>query len=598
MLNAALKLGPQKAHKIGLYIRVSTEEQALNPEGSIKSQEQRLRSHIAFKNQWSNFGDVVNVFIDRAKSGKDTNRAELQKLLLAVQRKEVTLVMVTELSRLSRSIKDVCGIWELMRSSGCEFLSLREQFDTTTAAGEMVLYTIANIAQFERKQTSERISLNFQARAERGLFNGGSVPFGYKIDKDRKGHLLVDEENAKTVREAFKSFLIEGCLSKAGKALNERGFRYGKLRQGGGKTRLGHFTVDNLHDLLTNAAYVGVRQFTTRSGEVKKVRACWEAIIDENIFEKVQSLLKKNRFRLKSQSSKRYPYTLSGIIFCGSCGDTMSGKSAHGNGGKIPYYEHGWATRRQSCLNKKVFACNPHRLQAKKLEPWVWDNVLSILTDPQIAESIISEAHAIHQKQGHIAESDKLRQKICGVDEQVAALAEHLTQIPKGMSPAPIFTQMQRLEALKKSVKEELDKILCSGEITDIPAALKEYVKFCELVRSVILGEINEDLKSKIIKLFVHKVEVLPESYKLHLYVGRDHLRLIQNEKAKQTAKYSIDGSDQKEEGPGLASPGPSTIFYNFGSKRLTFGGSDRDRTDDLLHAMQALSQLSYRPNF
>ena len=117
----------QSHHKIALYIRVSTEEQASNPEGSIKSQEHRLRAHVDLKNMDGIFGEVTQVYIDRAKSGKDTKRSELQKLLAAIAAKEVTFVMVTEISRLSRSLKDFCQIWELMQRHGCQFQSLREQ---------------------------------------------------------------------------------------------------------------------------------------------------------------------------------------------------------------------------------------------------------------------------------------------------------------------------------------------------------------------------------------------------------------------------------------------------------------------------------------
>ena len=241
------------SHKIALYVRVSTEEQASNPEGSIKSQEQRLRAHIALRNMEENFGEVTAVFIDRAKSGKDTNRPELQRLIQAIRQREVTLVLVTELSRLSRSIKDFSELWDMMRAAGCQFQSLREQFDTTTAAGEMVLFTIANIAQFERKQCSERILANFRARAERGLFNGGSVPLGYCLEPEKKGYLLVQEDEAAIVKEAYAAFLREGSLSRAGKYLNERGFRLTRRRQcGGNKARLGYFTPENLHEMLTN----------------------------------------------------------------------------------------------------------------------------------------------------------------------------------------------------------------------------------------------------------------------------------------------------------------------------------------------------------
>ena len=108
-----------QSHKIAIYVRVSTEEQASNVEGSIKSQEQRLRQHVDYLNYGRSFGEITHVFIDRARSGKDTNRPELQRLLRAINDKEVTMVLTTEISRLSRSLKDFCAIWDLMRQQGC-----------------------------------------------------------------------------------------------------------------------------------------------------------------------------------------------------------------------------------------------------------------------------------------------------------------------------------------------------------------------------------------------------------------------------------------------------------------------------------------------
>ena len=121
-------------------LRVSTEEQASNEEGSIKNQEQRLRQQVELKNQEGFFGDVERVYIDRAKSGKDTNRPELQRMLRAIRSGDIDFVMATELSRISRSIKDFSNIWELMQDHGCGFYSLRESFDSSSAAG-CLLYT-------------------------------------------------------------------------------------------------------------------------------------------------------------------------------------------------------------------------------------------------------------------------------------------------------------------------------------------------------------------------------------------------------------------------------------------------------------------------
>jgi site-specific DNA recombinase len=140
--------------RVGYYLRVSTEEQAENPEGSIKNQEERLKLALQFKNSSAPFGKLAGVYCDIGRSGKDMNRPELQRLLKDIERGEIDLVMVSELSRLSRSIRDFSQIWEFMQAQGCGFMSLRESFDTSNAAGEMLLFSIANFAQFERRQTS------------------------------------------------------------------------------------------------------------------------------------------------------------------------------------------------------------------------------------------------------------------------------------------------------------------------------------------------------------------------------------------------------------------------------------------------------------
>ncbi|MBI4403264.1 MAG: recombinase family protein [Deltaproteobacteria bacterium] len=557
----ALKLNAV-TQRIGLYVRVSSEEQASNPEGSIKNQEQRLRSHVDFRNQESRFGEVVSVFIDAAKSGKDTNRPELQKLLTAIRNEQITMVMVTELSRLSRSIRDFCAIWELMRANGCQFLSLREQFDTTTAAGEMVLYTIANIAQFERKQTSERTKANFQARAERGLFNGGSVPFGYKIDPDKKGYLFVNEDEAQIVREAFKTFLMEGSLFAAGKSLNERGFCFTKKRIcGGNKARVGHFTPGNLYDVLTNRAYLGQRIYRV-NGEEKISKAVWEPIVNEKIFAKVQEKLKANYRRNKARVDHRYPFLLSGLTVCGQCGDRLPGKSAHGNGGKIPYYEHGWATRRQAFLNKKIFSCHPHRVLAKRLEPLVWDEVIKLLTQPDVSASLMEEAHKIHEKNHNVPEQTRLRNKILGIQEQIEALAEHLTKIPKSVSPVPIYGQMERLQGLKDAVQKDLEALAGSTGASDEPLALKDYQAYLNAIRNILSTTEDHDLRTKIVQRLVQKVEVLPESVRIHYYVG-------------QSGFVPIDSKPKGSKGSESEYAGDKSLKES-GSNTLTFGWGGR----------------------
>jgi site-specific DNA recombinase len=334
----------QTNYNIGIYIRVSTQEQADNPEGSIRNQKDRLEQMVQLKNLQENFGEIKGVFIDEAKSGKDTNRPELRRMLKEIESGEINLVMASELSRISRNIQDFAKIWNLMKDRGCSFLSLRENFDTTTAAGEMVLYTLANLSQFERRQVSERVSANFLARAKRGLSNGGNTPPGLKVVVDKPGYLEIDEEEAPVVRKCFEYFLAEETLAATAKRLNRENYQL-KGKMSGGKPRLKHFSVENLYRMLTNPAVAGLKSYT-ENGKTHRVKAVWRAIVSEDVFNEVAQKLKANKHFKKGYSKKRYPYILSGLVYCLECGDKLTGKSAHGKGGKVGYYEHGWRYRK------------------------------------------------------------------------------------------------------------------------------------------------------------------------------------------------------------------------------------------------------------
>lgn len=553
------------AHKIALYIRVSTEEQASNPEGSIKSQEQRLRHHVQFRNYEEHWGEVADVFIDRAKSGKDTNRPQLQRLLKSIERGEISLVMVTELSRLSRNIKDFCEIWDLMREHNCEFQSLREQFDTTSAAGEMVLMTLANIAQFERKQVSERVKYNFQARAERGLFNGGSVPMGYRSHSEKKGYLEIHEDEAKIVREIFKTFLKEGTLAKTGKSLHENGFSPPKKKYGG-VDRVGSFTVDNLHDTIRNRSYLGERPIKTSDG-VEYIKACWPPIIEKEDFDKCQELLASNRYRPKSYLNKRYPFELSGFLYCDICKSPLCGKSAHGTHAKIPYYEHSWFLKKQAYLSEKINCSSHKRIQAKILEEEVWQKVKILLANPKMAERLLEKAQKIHDGYDKQKNESEIKSRINEVKAKLETIAEHLTQIPKGVSPEPIFKQMQKLEEQKQLLEEKLTEMRSSEGVNELPSTLRSYKGFLELLRGEFSNGSAGLTKNEIMRRLIQKIEVTRTSFKVHYYVGQD---TIQKSSRELKNLYSEDKMHENTSGEANLA---SSDFYMVGrSKRLTNG--------------------------
>lgn len=339
--------------KIGLYLRVSTTEQSRLTEGSLASQRHRLETYVAYRNTAdSDWGKIVGTYVDEAQSGGHIKRPRLIKLIRKIRCREIDTVIVTDLSRLSRSIQDFSALWELMRASSTKLISLREHFDTDSAAGEMMLFALINFAQFERKQTAERVSANFRARAERGLFNGGPVPIGFDIDPAQRGYLRINPDEATQVRLIFYFFRSTGTIRSTLQRVREAGI----LPKARSKSRTGvgirEFTMDGIWRVLRNPCYIGQCEINKssrfkdqsaliESRRYRTTRALWPAILSEEEFNHVQKELDSNKFRLKATVRGHFDYIYSPLVFCSECNQPMVGSGGTGsNGKKYRYYGH------------------------------------------------------------------------------------------------------------------------------------------------------------------------------------------------------------------------------------------------------------------
>ncbi|MEC7277970.1 MAG: hypothetical protein VXV96_16740 [Bdellovibrionota bacterium] len=139
------------------------------------------------------------------------------------------------------------------------------------------------------------------------------------------------------------------------------------------------------------------------------------------------------------------------MVYCGDCGDVLCGKPAHGNGGKIGYYEHSWAVRRESCLTKKAFECGSFkRIGAKKLEPIVLEKVQELLRDESVARKLLEKAKKQQEKSPHDKEIKRLNLKLEAYDRQLDALSQRLAELPRSISAAPIYKLMGNVEKEKE----------------------------------------------------------------------------------------------------------------------------------------------------
>ena len=371
--------------RIGIYLRVSTEEQARIQDGSLVSQRARLIEYVEGQNRRDpNWGTIIDFYLDD-KSAKDMNRPQFQRMLHDVRTGRINLILSTELSRISRSLKDFCEVWDLFKKHKTGFITLREQFDTTTAAGEMMVFNLMNFAQYERKQTAERISANWLSRAKRGLFNGGQVPLGFDRNPKSPGELLVHPVESKVVREIFEAFLAVGSVRETCRELSRRGvFSKHYVNKHGFEKGGGHMTVPSLFRILTNQAYIGLREFSKSPNETDVVKASWPALVDVETFNRVQARLTKNRNKFKPDQWKRYPYPLTELLICGECGKHLGGKSAHGKTRKHHYYGHPRQINSDGVTHLK--RCRLERVRAERIESILLASLKKLIRTPGLIE--------------------------------------------------------------------------------------------------------------------------------------------------------------------------------------------------------------------
>lgn len=505
--------------RIGLYLRVSTEEQARIVEGSLVSQQKRLEEYVDGQNRRDNWGKIIDLYKDD-KSAKDMNRPEFQRLLSDVRNGRINLVMATELSRFSRSIKDFCEIADIFKKHGVSYISLREQFDTTTPAGEMMVFNLINLAQFERKQTAERIAANCLSRAKRGLWNGGTIPLGYDRNPQNPGQLIVNPIEARNVETIFKTFLQTGAVRKTCTALEKDGVRsksYVNKRgnQKGGTT----FTVPSLYQILTNKAYLGLREINKKTSRTMEIaKASWEPIIDQKLFDEVQKRLSSNKNKYRPLEWKKYSYPLTEKIICGDCGKKLGGKSANGQGGVYHYYAH--SRQIHSDGKSHLKRCQLEKVRAERTEDIVMKFLKELLLSPQKIEEMVQ----IYQRQSQ-TELPGLEGRLKTLDHEVRALKkrqenlmDRISDLPKEVDAELFYKKLKEISVKLDSADEQKQNLL--AQQTKMTGQMIDKDGFTRRLQNSLrkLEVIPKEKQREVFNNVIEFAEVYPMKMRLGLY--------------------------------------------------------------------------------
>ncbi len=348
-----------------VYTRKSSEEGLEQQFNSLDAQHEAGTAYVKSQ-QHEGWRLLTAHYDDGGYSGGTLERPALQRLLADIRAGKVHIVVVYKVDRLTRSLADFAKLIELFDAHGVSFVSVTQQFNTTTSMGRLMLNVLLSFAQFEREVTGERIRDKIAASKKKGLWMGGTPPLGYDVS-ERK--LVVNATEARLVRHIFRRYVELGTVAKLMAALQAEGHRTKRYTSTGGRSFGGRaFSRGHLYRILSNRIYLGeiVHKEASYPGEHR-------AIVDPALWDRVQGLLAANHAAARTDERVASPALLKGLIFDGA-GNRMSPSHAVKGKRRYRYYVS------QAVLQGRAQeAGSIARLPARELEQLVMDAVFNAL---------------------------------------------------------------------------------------------------------------------------------------------------------------------------------------------------------------------------
>jgi len=333
--------------KCAIYTRVSTDNQAEKFFNSCETQELKIKSFIDSQEDLT----VYDVYSDPGYSGGSTNRPDLQRLLGDIKVNKIDIIISYKIDRLTRSPKDFYQMIELFEEYGVDFISVTERFDTSTPSGRLLRNIMLTFAQFERELSSERTKDKLLQRAEQGMWNGGNIPYGYKsIDKQ----LVPDKDQSKIIKDIFNTYLEIRCISTIHKKVKSES----------------NLSKSQVAYILKNPVYTGKIKY---NGNIYE--GAHQAIISENIFNKVQALFSKKVKRYRTYKN----HLFAGFIKCSECGSLMTPYHVNKHSkGKMKHYYYYRCTK---TFKHDWESCGTKQINADRLEQYIFSKLNDISDD-------------------------------------------------------------------------------------------------------------------------------------------------------------------------------------------------------------------------
>ena len=453
-----------------LYLRYSSDKQN---EQSIEGQQRICKTYCE-----RNDMNIVGMYIDRALSAsKHTEKREdFQRMIKDSEKRQFEAVIVYKLDRFARDRYDSAIYKNKLKKNGVRVISATENI-TDSPEGIILESVLEGMAEFYSKELAQKVTRGMNETALKCNSCGGHVPLGYKIENKK---FVIDPVTSPIVIEAFERYANGDTVAELCESFNNRGFR---------TTKGSKFNKNSFRSMFQNERYIGIYKYKDI-----RIEGGVPAIIDKDIFELVQKRLKTNA-QAPARGKAKVDYLLAQKLFCGHCGNVMTGECGTSKGGTTYNY--------YTCAGRKRFhSCDKRNLRKEWIEHVVVEDALALLTDEKIDELAEIAANQSELEASRNSVVPALENEIHEIERSISNL---LKLVEKGADSKSLLDRLQELEKQKKNLEKQLIAELKNVVILDKDDVVLWFKKFSA-------GDIcDPDFRRQVIDMLVNSVTVWDE---------------------------------------------------------------------------------------
>lgn len=509
-----------------IYARYSSHNQN---EQSIEGQLEYCRKYAKDHNY-----NIIHEYIDRATTGTNDNRPQFLQMIEDSNKKTFEGILVYQLDRFARNRYDSAIYKKKLSKNGVRVFSSRENI-SDDASGVLMESVLEGMAEYFSVELGQKIKRGMKINAENCYYNGGSVPLGLKlieVDSNftdvngkivKKKKFAIDEETVHIVKEIFDMYAKGKRVADIINYLNDKGIKTGLGKE---------FNKNSLRKMLLNKKYVGIYNY-----KEMEIKDGIPRIIDDETFNKVQDMMKKNK-KAPARARAKTEYLLTTKLFCGHCKEMMTGHSGTSKTGKLHTY--------YKCNNSRIGFCDKKPIQKDYIEDLVVEQARNLLTDDninKIAETVVKLA----KENMDSGELKRLNRKLKELEKQKNNLFNSLKMCDIDTVKTSIFEEIQKIEVELTNIKNEI----AIEESQSIKLTVPQVRFFLTQMRK---GNID-DIKYR--RLLINTLV-----YKVYLY--DDSITIIFNTQNKTYEKKIPRVSDIESSLMGTSAPPLRNLFELF----------------------------------